>query len=106
MSKVRDAIDNTVSISLLNKGYAGKIFDDVKSTGTKVVMKNNTPDCVLVSPDSYRAMLDEINELRAVCNALLRFQNVNPMNLIAEEEFRRKINMNADEPLSEGVTIE
>ncbi len=106
MDKVRDAIDSTVSISLLNKGYAGQIFDEVRSSGTKVVMKNNSPECVLVSPDSYRAMLDEINELRAACAGLLRLQDVNPKDLLTDEDFYTKADADPNSELMGGVIIE
>ena len=33
------AIQNTISISQFNRGLAGKIFQDVKNSGAKVVMK-------------------------------------------------------------------
>ena len=32
---------------------AGKVFEEVKKTGAKVVMKNNAPECVLLSPEEY-----------------------------------------------------
>ena len=51
MKSIRSAIENTVSISLFNKGLAGKIFDEVKLSGAKVVMKNNSAECVLLSPE-------------------------------------------------------
>ena len=38
MGKIRSAIENTVSISLLNKGYAGQIFDEVRASGAKAVL--------------------------------------------------------------------
>ena len=41
MPSVMSAIQNTVSITQFNRGLAGKIFEDVKTTGAKVVMKNN-----------------------------------------------------------------
>ena len=45
------AIQNTISISQFNRGLPGKIFQDVKNSGAKVAMKNNAPECVLLSPD-------------------------------------------------------
>ena len=51
MSSIRSAIENTVSISLFNRGLAGKIFDEVKKHGAKVLMKNNKPECVMISQD-------------------------------------------------------
>ena len=53
MNSVMSAIENTISISLFNRGLAGKIFSDVRRTGAKVVMKNNAPECVLLSPEEY-----------------------------------------------------
>lgn len=39
MVNIASAIRNTVPISLFNRGLAGKIFDEVKQSGAKVVMK-------------------------------------------------------------------
>ncbi len=92
MGKVRSAIENTVSISLLNKGYAGQIFDEVRTSGTKVVIKNNVPECVLMAPDEYLSLLDELSEMKAVAAAALRLDGVNPKNLLTQEEFAARTN--------------
>ena len=42
MPSVVSAITNTVPISHFNRGLAGQIFEDVKRTGAKVVMKNKS----------------------------------------------------------------
>lgn len=39
MTSVMSAIKNTVPITQFNRGLAGKIFEEVKQTGAKVVMK-------------------------------------------------------------------
>ena len=41
MSNVMSAIRDTVPIGQFNRGLAGKVFEDVKRTGPKVVIKNN-----------------------------------------------------------------
>ncbi len=43
---------------------AGKIFAEVRHSGAKVVIKNNVPECVLMSPDEYISMLDELEDMR------------------------------------------
>ena len=50
MASVMSAIKNTVPISQFNRGLSGKIFEDVKQSGSKVVRKNNVAECVLMSP--------------------------------------------------------
>ena len=44
MASVVSAITNTIPITQFNRGLAGKIFEDVKRNGAKVVMKNNTAE--------------------------------------------------------------
>ena len=62
MSSVISAIKNTVPLSQFNRGLTGKIFADVKSHGSKVVMKNNTAEVVLVPPDEYIETMDALND--------------------------------------------
>ena len=90
MKSIRSAIENTVSISLFNKGLAGKIFDEVKVSGAKVVMKNNSAECILLSPDEYLSILDEINKMKSVVIATERLEGINPNNLITDEDFAAK----------------
>ena len=54
-----NVIDSIVPISRFNKGEASKIFADVKKFGTRIVVKNNTPECVLMSPQVYQDMMEE-----------------------------------------------
>ena len=42
MNSLVNAIKNTVPITQFNRGLAGKIFEDVKKQGAKVVMKNKS----------------------------------------------------------------
>ena len=86
MSSIRSAIENTIPISLFNRGLAGKIFDEVKRYGAKVVMKNNTPECVLLSPDEYIRLLDEVNDARLLASAAERMSHFNPAALISQEQ--------------------
>lgn len=78
------AIQNTISISQFNRGLAGKIFQDVKNSGAKVVMKNNAPECVLLSPDEYVSLMDEVNDAR-----LLTLAENEWKNSIRKKQFRK-----------------
>ena len=85
------AIQNTISISQFNRGLAGKIFQDVKNSGAKVVMKNNAPECVLLSPDEYVSLMDEVNDARLLTLA------VNPEETISEEQFMKELGITDDD---------
>ena len=64
MTDYAEALMHTVPISQFNKGMAGKIFEDVRKNGVKVVMKNNAPECVLVSPEEYIEFVEEKRKMR------------------------------------------
>ena len=55
-------LDSIIPISLFNKGQANKIFSDVKKHGTKIVVKNNVPECILMSPQKYQQMMEEYED--------------------------------------------
>lgn len=94
---ITSAIKNTISISLFNRGLAGKVFEDVKKTGAKVVMKNNTPECVLLAPDEYIRLMDEVNDARLLTIAAERLQNFKREDLVDGEEVFRKLGITDDD---------
>lgn len=86
MANIASAIRNTVPISLFNRGLAGKIFEEVKQCGAKVVMKNNTAECVLLSPDEYIQLIDEVNDARLLTMAADRMAKADPSFFISAEQ--------------------
>ena len=62
---IMKALFDTVPITKFNRGQAGKIFGEVKSTnGIKIVMKNNEPEVVLLSPDRYNKLADAYKDMQ------------------------------------------
>lgn len=82
MLNIASAIRDTISISLFNRGLAGKIFEEVKQCGAKVVMKNNTAECVLISPDEFMRLMDEVNDARLLTIATERMEKYDPASVI------------------------
>lgn len=97
MANITSAIRDTISISLFNRGLAGKIFEDVKQSGAKVVMKNNTAECVLLSPDEYVKLMDEINDARLLSLANERMQNFDSSALVLGEDVYRDLGITKDD---------
>lgn len=85
MNPIRGAIENTIPISLFNKGLAGKIFEDVRQCGAKVVMKNNAAECVLLSPEQYVQLLDEVNDARLLALATERMAKFDGVTVSQED---------------------
>ena len=96
MNSIRSAIENTVSISLFNKGQAGKIFSEVRRMGAKVVIKNNAPECVLLAPDEYVQLIDEVNDARLLRIAVDRMNQYNPAKVISQADVDAELGFSAD----------
>ena len=47
-----------VPISRFNKGEASQIFSEVQQDGVMVAVKNNTPACILMSPEKYYELME------------------------------------------------
>lgn len=86
MVDVSGALRSTVPISLFNRGLAGKVFEEVRQQGAKVVMKNNAPECVLLSPEEYLHLMDEVNDARLAAIAAQRMQHFDPSTAIPAAE--------------------
>ncbi len=91
MSDITSAIRDTIPITQFNRGLAGKIFEEVKQTGAKVVMKNNAAECVLLSPDEYIRLMDEVNDARLLILASQRMENFDPAKVVSGEELYREL---------------
>ena len=59
---ILNIMNSMVPISRFNKGEASKIFDEVESSGTKIVVKNNQPACVLLSPAQYESLMEMLSD--------------------------------------------
>jgi PHD/YefM family antitoxin component YafN of YafNO toxin-antitoxin module len=57
-----NVLDALIPISRFNKGEANKIFDEVRLSGYKIVVKNNAPACVLLAPERYKELTDILED--------------------------------------------
>ena len=61
MAITADLLQSLVPISQFNKGQAAKIFDRLHSERELIVLKNNQPSAIILSPEEY-TRLTEIEE--------------------------------------------
>ena len=100
-----NAIKNTVPISVFNRGLAGKIFEDVKQTGAKVVMKNNVAECVLLSPEEYVRLMDEVADARLFALASRRMAKYDGKKTVSFDAALKELGIDPDE-LSDADEVE
>lgn len=97
MVTVMNDVEKTIPISMFNNGMADEIFEDVRRSGTKIVMKNNLAECVLMSPEEYCRINDEYNDFKLLMLAHERMANFDPSKLISKEEMDKYLGITEED---------
>jgi antitoxin StbD len=79
---INNLVKSLVPISRFNKGEANKIFEEVKETGFKIVLKNNSPACVLLTPEAYEELLETLENYRLFIEAEKRMEKTKTEDFI------------------------
>lgn len=95
-----------VPITRFNKGEATKIFEEVQASGAKIVMKNNRPACVLVSPEQYESMIEMLSDYLLLNEAEHRMVSNNDSENISHDEMMRKLGISREDLDTIEVEIE
>lgn len=95
-----------VPITRFNRGEANKIFDEVQSGGPKLVMKNNRPACVLLSPEQYESMIEMLSDSLLLAEAEQRMVSHDDTQNISQEEMMRNLGITQEELDAIDVEIE
>jgi PHD/YefM family antitoxin component YafN of YafNO toxin-antitoxin module len=86
-----------VPISCFDEGGASRIFDVVEHDGPTVVMNNDHPVCVLLSPKQYEAMLEMLSDTLLLEKAESRMAMNDDTKNIRQEEIMRTLGINQEE---------
>lgn len=73
---------NIVSITRFNRGEAEIIFDEVKTTGGKLVLENDSPVAVILTFEQYEAMLETLEDYVLFIEAENRLKSANAEEII------------------------
>lgn len=99
-------MNSLISISRFNKGEANKIFEELKETGYKIVLKNNTPTCVLLTPELYEEMVETIEDYRLQVEAEKRLKYSKEEEVISSVELLEELGIKEEELLDIKVEID
>lgn len=88
---VVDMMNAMVPITRFNKGEAAKIFDEVETSGTKIVVKNNRPACVLVSPSQYESLMEILSDYALMAEAQKRLADNDDSENISHEAMMKEL---------------
>ena len=91
-------LNSIISITRFNKGEAGKIIEEVKENGPRIIVKNNVPECVLISLEDYDILTEAANRTVTL--------NVSKEAEEKRKEFIKKIRANVQPPLPPQMSVE
>jgi antitoxin StbD len=94
MKKVMSQI---VPITRFNRGEANKIFDELKDTGVKAVLKNNVRVGVLVEPEQYDDMVEQLEDYALFFEAERRMQKAESEGFVSHEEIMEHLHISQAE---------
>ena len=92
---VMSVMKSIVPITRFNKGEANRIFDEVEATGTKIVMKNNRPACILMSPSQYENLMEMLSDYIMREEAEHRMAEYDPAKSLTQEEMLKELGVAA-----------
>ena len=103
---ILNIMNSMVPISRFNKGEASKIFDEVESSGTKIVVKNNQPACVLLSPAQYESLMEMLSDSLLYTEAEKRMAANNDSETLSYEAVMEELGITQKELDDIDVEIE
>lgn len=80
-------LDNMVSITSLNHGGASKALSRVGNDDPVVVLKNNQPSAVIITPDDYRRLTQAEEDFALYREAVERMRNDDGTRLTMKDVF-------------------
>ena len=86
MTNLVSAIDGMFSVTDFNKGKANQIFDSIKTNRIGIVVKNNKPECILLSPEEYKRIMRIIEDYEDYSLALQRLSNNDMSQALSSNE--------------------
>ncbi len=91
-------VNAIIPITRFNKGEAGKIIDEVKQNGPRIIVKNNVPECVLISIEDYLSFTEAEKRTARL--------DVSKETEDKRKEFIKKIRANVQPPLPPQMSVE
>lgn len=97
MVSMAGALDSLVSISQFNKGYASRIFDKLKEKKQMVVLKNNEPAAILLSPEEYARLAEAEEDYLLLREAVRRMEQSKNEPVFSMEEVMKELGITQEE---------
>lgn len=105
MAIAAELLKSLVPISQFNKGQAAKIFDRLHSERELIVLKNNQPSAIILSPEEYTRLTEIEEDYFLLLEANKRMEDNGSNKTISFHSVMSNLGISEDE-LSETEDIE
>ena len=85
MSSVTKLLNGLIPITQFNRGQASRIFDRLQSEKRLIVLKNNQPAAIILSPEEYARLTDLEEDYSLLQQALKRLSESADQSLTMSE---------------------
>lgn len=107
MTHTANVLNSLVPISQFNRGQASRIFDRLHTESQLVVLKNNAPAAVILSPEEYTRLTEMEEDYRLLMLAQERLASADPKKLRSMETVMEDLGITQEEiDAAEDVEIE
>lgn len=107
MAIAADLLQRLVPVSQFNKGQAAKIFDRLHSEKELIVLKNNQPSAIILSPEEYTRLTEIEEDYFLLLEANKRMEDNGDNKTLSFDSVMGDLGISEDELLdTEDVDIE
>lgn len=107
MAIASNLLQSLVPISQFNKGQAAKIFDRLRSEHELIVLKNNQPSAIILSPEEYTRLTEIEENYYLLLEANRRIEENGDNKTISIDRVMKDLNISDEELADTGdVDIE
>ena len=104
MAYTKDVLDRLVPITQFNRGQASRIFDRLNRENQIIVLKNNQPAAIILSPEEYRRLCEMEENYILLEETLGRLMDKNA-STSTMEEVMEELNISKEELESAGDVV-
>lgn len=97
MAVAADFLQSLIPISQFNKGQAAKIFDRLRSEKELVVLKNNQPSAIILSPEEYTRLTEIEEDYFLLLEAQKRIEENGSKNTLSFDAVMSNLGIEEDE---------
>lgn len=99
MAITTNLLQSLIPISQFNKGQAAKIFDRLHSEKELIVLKNNQPSAIILSPEEYTRLTEIEEDYHLLLEANKRIEDNGNHKTISFDRVMNHLGISEDELL-------